>query len=131
MNERPVNITYTQDNLKYLEEYEELVIRFRGLLNKSKNRCCQCFGIKRTPFFHSNAQLEVMLNKNFDGRRFKAPAQDGTELDCMFFPFNEEKVLTVSEMEEKEKIQDDEKGCKGPEGYKPAYLDYPTVIFFN
>jgi hypothetical protein len=53
----------------------------------------------------------------------------------MFFPFNEEKVFLISEMEEIEKVkasaQDDEKGCKALEGYKPVYLNYPTVIFFN
>jgi hypothetical protein len=35
LNERPVNITSTEKNLKYLEEYEELVIRYRKLLKKS------------------------------------------------------------------------------------------------
>jgi len=40
LSESPVNITYTEKNLKYLEEYEELVINFRGLLKKSLNGCC-------------------------------------------------------------------------------------------
>jgi len=39
-----------------------------------------------------------MLAKNFDGRRFAVKAQDGARLDCMFFPFNDEKVITVAEM---------------------------------
>lgn len=40
-----------------------------------------------------------MLEKNFDGRRFTVKSKDGTPIDCMFFPFNDEKVVTKTEME--------------------------------
>jgi hypothetical protein len=56
-----------------------------------------------------------MLQNNFDGRTFMVKSIDGTKLDCMFFPFNEEPVMTIEEMKE----------------IKPKYLDQPTVIFFN
>lgn len=39
-----------------------------------------------------------MLVKNFDGRRFTVKSNDKTPIDCMFFPFNDEKVVTVQEM---------------------------------
>jgi hypothetical protein len=38
-----------------------------------------------------------MLQKNFDGRKFMIKAQDGCKLDSMFFPFNDEKVMTMEE----------------------------------
>jgi hypothetical protein len=41
-----------------------------------------------------------MLEKNFDGRKFQVKVRDGTLLDCMFFPFSEEKVLTQKERKE-------------------------------
>lgn len=58
--------------------------------------CCRtnCFGLFYKDLFHSNAQLEEMLSEGFDGRRFGVKAHDGVNLDCMFFPFNEEKVVT-------------------------------------
>jgi hypothetical protein len=40
-----------------------------------------------------------MLQNNFDGRTFMVKSQDGTNLDCMFFPHNDEKVLTMEEMD--------------------------------
>lgn len=43
-----------------------------------------------------------MLVKNFDGRRFTVKSKDGTPIDCMFFPFNDEKVVTVPEMTAKQ-----------------------------
>ena len=58
-----------------------------------------------------------MLQNNFDGRTFMVKSHDGTKLDCMFFPFNDEKVVTKKEMEDKD--------------VAPKYLDQPTVIFFN
>lgn len=72
--------------------------------------------------------MEQILTNNFDGRRFSVPALDGKALDCMFFPFNEEKVLTVDELETLK--------SKAPAGTEqdfahPEYLKYPTVIFFN
>ena len=41
-----------------------------------------------------------MLEKNFDGKRFTVSSTDSTKIDCMFFPFNDEKVFTVNEMED-------------------------------
>jgi len=38
--------------------------------------------------------MEQMLQNNFDGRRFEVKARDGIMLDCMYFPFNDEKVKT-------------------------------------
>ena len=43
--------------------------------------------------------MEMMLEKNFDGRRFTVRSRDREKLDCMFFPFNEEKVMTMMEFE--------------------------------
>ena len=65
-----------------------------------------------------------MLEKNFDGRRFDVKAQDGVKLDCMFFPFNDEKVRTAQEM--------NEAGAHANGNNRtPEYLQYPTIIFFN
>jgi hypothetical protein len=58
-----------------------------------------------------------MLIKNFDGRCFKVKSIDGIKLDCMFFPHNDDKVMTADEIKEK--------------GVKPSYINSPTVIFFN
>ena len=55
-------------------------------------------GLKFVNVFHTYDQLEEMLSKKFDGRRFFVKAQDGVKLDAMFFPFNEEKVRTAEEM---------------------------------
>ena len=81
-------------------------------------RCCRgnCFGFKVTNLFHSDDQLEEMLHKNFDGRRLTVKAFDQVDVDCMFFPFSEEQVLTKAEMKEDS---------------VPEYLGYPTIIFFN
>lgn len=49
--------------------------------------------------FQLNDQMEVMLEKNFDGRRLSVAASDGTHIDCMFFPFNDEAVKTRAEMD--------------------------------
>ena len=78
--------------------------------------------------------MEIMLEKNFDGRRLSIDARDGVKLDCMFFPFNDEKVLTREEME-KEGLHDgfddiEERGDADPTKTK-QYLKYPTVIIFN
>ena len=56
-----------------------------------------------------------MLQNNFDGRTFMVMSQDSMKLDCMFFPFNDEKVLTKEEIK----------------GDLPMYLEQPTMIFFN
>lgn len=62
--------------------------------------CCRgnFFGLKFVNLFHSNDQLEQMLQNNFDGRTFMVKSQDGKQLDCMFFPFNDDKILTKDEM---------------------------------
>ena len=39
-----------------------------------------------------------MLEKNFDGRRFFVKSKDGAPIDCMFFPFNDERVVTLAEI---------------------------------
>lgn len=125
--------------MKLLERYEELVIEFRRFLNRANAPvncgCCRvsCCGLWYWNLFHSNDQLEQMLAKNFDGRRFTVNSQDGTKLDCMFFPFNDEKVLTVEEVKANSRQgssgQDREAGIAPAGG--PAYLQYPTIIFFN
>ena len=74
-----------------------------------------CCGLRFVNLFHSNSQLEAMLKNNFDGRRFIVKSQDSTNLDCMFFPCSDEKVLLKKEM------------AVTP----PDYHSYPTVIFFN
>ena len=61
---------------------------------------CNCWEISFKNVFHSNDQLEHMLQKNFDGRKFSVKAEDGIKLDCMFFPFNNEIVKTVDELRE-------------------------------
>jgi hypothetical protein len=67
--------------------------------------------------------MEEMLSENFDGRRFEIQTSDSKTLDCMFFPFNDEEVLTVKEINEKKILAQ----LTDP----PEYLKYPTVIFFN
>lgn len=65
-----------------------------------------------------------MLEKNFDGRRFDVKSQNGVKLDCMFFPFNDEKVRTIKEV--------DQDGAQGQAANPVAeHLQYPTIIFFN
>lgn len=64
-----------------------------------------------------------MLRNEFGGRRFTVRGQDGTKLDCMFFPFNDEKVLT------REELKHENVGVEEP--WQPTYLKYPTLIFFN
>lgn len=78
-----------------------------------------------------------MLEKNFDGRRFTVKSKDETPIDCMFFPFNDEKVVTKTEMEAShtvanadQDIEKDPKSSKSPVS-RPEYLKYPTIIFFN
>ena len=72
-----------------------------------------------------------MLVKNFDGRRFTVKSNDGCKIDCMFFPFNDEKVVTVAEMTAKPSSnKNDEESSKKP-AQPPLYLKYPTIIFFN
>lgn len=70
-----------------------------------------------------------MLERNYDGRKFKVPTRDGTNLDCMFIPFNDEAVLTKSEVKAKVLTQSNEDLEKGKPLLK--YLDYPTIIIFN
>jgi hypothetical protein len=48
------------------------------------------------------------MNKNFGGTQFLIPSVPGRnqpKLDCMFFPFNDEKVITVAEMREDMRIK--------------------------
>ena len=59
-----------------------------------------CFGIFYEDLFHSNGQLEELLQDGYDGRRFTIKTNDGAKLDCMFFPFNKDKVKTRDEIEE-------------------------------
>lgn len=70
-----------------------------------------------------------MLQNYHDGRRFVVRATDGTRLDCMFFPHNDEKVLTMDEIQNNLITANDEE--KGLKGQYPEYLNYPTLIFFN
>jgi len=62
------------DNIKLMDELEEQVIKFRDIItiaNDPINCGCRrsnCFGLKVRNLFHSNDQLECMLEKNFDGR---------------------------------------------------------------
>jgi len=123
-----------------LARYEELVIEFRQIITKANAPlnclCCRgnCASLRVVNIFHSNDQLEYMLEKNFDGRRFDVKAQDGVKLDCMFFPFNDEKVRTVQEMKSKDRNEpeaDAEKGNQTAEYFQAEYLHYPTIIFFN
>lgn len=89
--------------------------------------CCRvgCFGTFYEDLFHSNGQLEELLQDGYDGRRLTINTDDGVQLDCMLFPFNKDKVTTKKEMEE-------EKQRAGPQQYtSPKYLKYPTIIFFN
>jgi len=76
-----------------------------------------------------------MLAKNFDGRKFWVKAKDGTKLDCMFFPFNDQKVETIEEREAKKKA-DEHSSTFDPlrssdKNNEQEYVKYPTVIFFN
>jgi len=32
--------------------------------------------------------MQFILEKSYDGRAFKVKAEDGIQLDAMFFPFN-------------------------------------------
>lgn len=105
LNDRPINLQNTDECKKLLSEYEKLVIQFRQFLKKANAPvnvgCCRtsCCGMYYRNLFHSNDQLEQMLEKNFDGRRFTVKSHDATPIDCMFFPFNDEKVLTKQEMD--------------------------------
>ena len=111
LSEKPIKLVRNEAALKHLESYEQLVIGFRRFLGKANAPinclCCRtsCCGLWYRNLFHSNDQLEQMLAKNFDGRRFAVKAQDGVRLDCMFFPFNDEKVITVAEMREEMRIK--------------------------
>ena len=59
---------------------EELVLEFRGIVTRANAPiscgCCRlnCCGFKFVNVFHSDDQLEQMLEKNFDGRRFTVKA---------------------------------------------------------
>jgi len=72
-----------------------------------------------------------MLEKNFDGRKFTVKAQDGTKLDCMFFPFNNEAVKTAEELKIDLQKSENGKDLEKQENKSPDYLLHPTVIFFN
>jgi len=101
--EARIQVVDSPGNKALLDELEELVLEFRGIVTRANAPiscgCCRlnCCGFKSVNVFHSDDQLEQMLEKNFDGRRFTVKAQDGTGLDCMFFPFSEERVTTVAE----------------------------------
>ena len=119
-----IEVSISESNQKLLSDLEKLTIEFRQIITQANNPinycfCCRgnCFGLKFINLFHSNDQLEQMLQNNFDGRTFMVKSHDGTKLDCMFFPFNDEKVVTKKEMADKD--------------VAPKYLDQPTVIFFN
>ena len=122
-------------NSRAMNELETLCRRFRSAIEKANNPlnfgCFRwnIFGLYFKNIFHSNDQTENMLMKNFDGRRFWVKARDGVKLDCMFFPFNEEKVMTINELKEELKGQDIESQNLNPRNLE--YLKYPTVIFFS
>ena len=125
-----VQVVENAENMKLLERFEELVVEFRRIVTRANAPvnclCCRsnCAGLKVVNIFHSNDQLEYMLEKNFDGRQFNVKSQDGVKLDCMFFPFNDEKVKTVQEMKEL--------GAPGQNNNQaPQHLQHPTIIFFN
>jgi len=124
-----VHVVENAENMKLLERFEELVVEFRRIVTRANAPvnclCCRsnCSGLKVVNIFHSNDQLEYMLEKNFDGRQFNVKSQGGVKLDCMFFPFNDEKVRTVQEM----KV-----GALGQNNNQaPVHLHHPTIIFFN
>ena len=60
--------------------------------------------------------MEAMLEKNFDGVRMSVPSFDGQLLDCMFMPFNNDRIV-ISDTHEDNDIR--------------AYMKHPTVILFN
>lgn len=93
------------DQHEKLEQLEKLTIRLEMVMRRVNRPinllCCRSnfFGLVYYNVFHSNEQMEMMLEKNFDGRRFTVRSRDREKLDCMFFPFNEEKVMTLMELE--------------------------------
>lgn len=124
-----MSIPATSENLEFLRELEQQTVYFGDLVYRANHAlnclCCRigCFGTFYEDLFHSNGQLEELLQEGYDGRRFVLKTDDGTKLDCMFFPFNKDKVKTRKEMEE-------EDGAAMP-STSPKYLKHPTVIFFN
>lgn len=102
------------DQHTLLHQFEKLTIQLENLtarINKPINLCCcrvNCCGLFYHSVFHSNDQLEHMLEENFDGRRFTVKSRDGKQLDCMFFPFSNEKVLTMKEIEQMKQVNDTE-----------------------
>lgn len=84
-----------------------------------------CFGLFYDDLFHTNGQLEEMLQDGYDGRQFFLKTKDNMKIDCMFFPSNKEKILTRQEMliaggDDNENVV-----------VEPKYLNFPTVIYFN
>ena len=123
LDETPIK----EEILMKIEKATERLARVLHLANYPVNCLCfrtNCCGFAYKNVFHSHQQLEHILEKNFDGRRFRVKARDGTNLDAMFFPYNNEKVMTV---EERVKLKQEDPD-KNP---SPSYLKYPTVIFFN
>lgn len=128
---RVPQIKNNEYNSKQMDRLEVLSKKFRLLIeetNSPMNFGCfrsNLLGLYYKNIFHSNDQTENMLEKIFDGRRFWVKAKDGTKLDCMFFPFNDEKVLTIDELKRIDKHKD-------IENQTPLeYTKYPTVIFFS
>lgn len=112
---------------------EKLTIQLETVTTKVTKPilCCCCrtnfFGVFYKNVYHSNEQLEFMLEQNFDGRIFKVRTRDNHKLDCMFFPQSNEKVMTLREQDIlMMKLGKDNKNFKPPE-----YPKYPTVIFCN
>ena len=121
--ERQIWLVDSEENSKLMDECEVLTTQFHDVINRANYKvnygCCRgnCFGLKYVNVFHTLDQLEEMLSKNFCGRTFLVKGHDGVNLDAMFFPFCQEKVRTKEEMQALK--------------LNPAYLKYPTIIFFN
>ena len=128
---RVPQLKITKENIEMMDELEQYCHRFREAIRKANKPlnflCCRSniFGMLFKNVFHSHDQTECLLEKNFDGRRFWIKTRDGTKLDSMFFPFNDEKVRTMDEIQEDNPFTDLEKNPM------PDYLKYPTVIFFS
>lgn len=122
-NELPF-IKDTKKNVDLLDKLNSLNDRFKELVTASIKPCKCCCGrrtnclLRFKKIFGTLEQMRFMLEKNFDGRHFFVKAQDdNNEIDCMFFPSTNEKVLTGEDLEKAEK--------------PPSYIDLPTVMMCN
>ena len=60
--------------------------------------------------------MELMLEKNFDGKRLTIVTPDETKLDAMFFPFNDDKLELMKVYHDADVKQ---------------FQKHPTIILFN